>query len=131
MKPRLIHPVKVKICNVDKVETLYDEDFGEPISSDGVSGGDVIFGDPIDMLAQVRYFKRETIEEIAAGFQNIGDGYLIVYKEDFTKISVNAKITEIDGEVVDYYVIDTPPLAHYNSSNLRKIIFKSKDKGTD
>lgn len=121
MRPKLIHPIDVVLKNVDKSGTTYDDDFDEP-------SGDVVYGTAFTISGQVRLNKFNRFEGNITGFEYKGDGYVLVTKADATKIEINAMITTIDGESVEYYVLEKAPSAHYEHSNFKRIYFESKDK---
>ena len=121
MRPKLIHPVEVEICNISET-TAQDIDFKVPVS-------DVIHSTPIKVKAQVHYYKALFVEAVASGFQQKGDGYLLMDKADAAGIQWNAMISKIDGDAVEYYVRDFVPAIHYDHSKFKVLVFESKDKG--
>lgn len=119
MQPRLIHPVRVTLANPDMSATEINPRWGETES-------DIKYFPPITILAQVKLYAFDRIEAVANGFTLKGDGYLLVYPIIAELIEVNARISEMDGESVEYYVTERMPVAHYETASLWKVFFKGK-----
>lgn len=123
MQPRLIHPVRVTLANPDISAAEINPRWGE-------TEGEIKYFPPITVLAQVKLYALDRIEAAANGFTLKGDGYLLVYPIIAELIEVNARISEMDGKSVEYYVTEWMPVAHYETASLWKVFFKGKDKGT-
>jgi len=123
MKPKLIHPIEFEVQNINTSSTTYDNDFDEPT-------GAVVYETVQKLQGQVRYYEMNRVDATAAGFEYRGDGYLLIYEEDASKIKLMAKISKIDGKTVEYYVREIAPAAHYESSNFRRVYFEAREKGT-
>lgn len=122
MHARLIHQVKVEIQNIDHRQTVINKRWGEAETAK-------IYEPPIIIEAQVKYYTFDAITASANGFQQKGDGYILVYPEDAKKIEPGAYISMVEGVTVEYYVCEKMPVAHYDVASLWKVFFKSKEKG--
>jgi hypothetical protein len=121
IKPKLIHPVDVVFQNVDKLAMSYDADFREPT-------GSIVYGNSFTIKCQVKIFRQQRLEGNPSGFQYKGDGYVLMYRDDAARVKVNDKIVNIDGNDVEFHIIDKIPIVHYDNSNMTMVYFESKDK---
>lgn len=122
MKPRLIHPVTVKVKNVDTNATTYDADFDEPT-------GVVVYEAVQTLKAQVHFNRGLELEGKTTGFELRGDGYLLMERADADGVNINAVVTEIDGETVEHHVIEKRNAAHYATAHFTMVYFETREKG--
>ncbi len=128
MKPKLIHPVDVTITPFDSAATTLDpvlDDLEMPENANGEIEMDVQvkYKTPIEIKAQVKYNKFDEITGAPAGFESKGVGYILVDLETSKLLNKNDKITIIDGEAVEFYIIEEVPRVHYKKSNQKRIHF--------
>lgn len=124
MKPKLIHWVNVVIAKIDRSTTTYDADFDEPV-------GNVVYLTAKTIKAQIKYFQMKRVEATAAGFEQRGDGYILIDIDDEDKVDLLAKITKIGDDTLELYVREIAPAAHYEGANFRRVYFESREKGSD
>ena len=122
MKPRLIHPVTVKVKNVDTSATTYDPEYDEPT-------GAVVQAAEQTLKAQVKFNRGLELEGKTTGFQLRGDGYLLMKRADADGVDIGAVVTEIDGETVEHHVIEKTNAAHYATAHLTMVVFETREKG--
>jgi len=111
--PNLIHPVPITIQQLSKGDTLYDDDFREPIQQSVRTVSKVISG-------QVRWATSDDLSMTNSGPREGEAGYVLFRYRDLAAASVtlqqNDRFTKIGNEIVDVYVTRTQPLGHYPSA---------------
>jgi len=120
MKPRLIHPQRVTLKNVDFAHTSYDDVFMEAEEK-------VLYSAPFTFDAQVSFGSYKDAQARPYGWNEYGSGHLTVLPKTAERIAKGARITVINGRAVEYYVHDIEPMGHYEGATLWKIHFRSKD----
>lgn len=122
MIAKLIHPITVKLKNIDTGASTYDAEFDEPT-------GATVYEAELTIQAQVKFNRGKELEGVVPGFQLKGDGYLLMYRADADLVNVNALITEIDSDTVDHRVIEKTNAVHYDSAQMVMVVFETRDKG--
>lgn len=121
MKAKLVHPVQVNICPIDRSKTKYDADFQEPI-------GGVVYGSPVTITAQVRFDRLGTWEMVPGGGNPKSSGYLLV--DGDPDVNIGDKITGIGGRPTELYITEKRPTICYGGkAQMTKVFFESRDKG--
>lgn len=106
-----MHPVAVRLAQVDRDATAVDPDFGEPV-------GEVVRVD-VDLVAQVKLSKGPTLRQGAAGADPRADaaGHLVFEIDALTAagatLRVGDRITRIGAETVDFRVLALEDRAPY------------------
>lgn len=132
MQPNLIHPVPIEIQQIDRAQTIVDEDFDEEMES-------VARETTVTVPGQVRWraFKRATFGE--AGVEERADGYITMRPVDLravgiAQLQVNDKIVGIgSGDnkmVVNLFVVSQEPMGHYSDiagPGLIRVYFKDRN----
>jgi len=112
-QPNLIHPVPITIQQLVKDETLYDEDYREPVQQS-------VRTQSIEVPGQVRYGSSQELGVTTSGPKEGEAGYVLFRYRDLAAASVtlqqNDRFTKIGNEIVDVYVTRTQPIGHYPSA---------------
>ena len=123
MNPRLIHPVPVKYKNPDMTLTGWDDVLGEPT-------GDVTWKAEATVNGQVKIYSTTRVEATVAGFEQRGDGYVLMLIEDAVNVEKNAIITSLGGQACEYSVREKQNVVHYGTPRMVRVYFESKVKGS-
>ena len=124
MIAKLIHPITVKLKNINTGSSTYDAEFDEPT-------GAIVWQSELTLRAQVNFNRGQELEGVVPGFQTVGDGYLLMYRADAAQVDIGAMVTEIDSESVEHYVIKKTNAVHYDSAQMVSVFFETRDKGED
>ncbi len=124
MRPKLIHPVEVAICRVDRTATQFDPDFREPI-------GEIKYeSTPVTVKAQVKYDRFEALNMVPGGDSPQTSGYLLIEAEPPGGLNKGDKIISIAGISTELYVTEKRPGVHYGGrARMLKILFEAGDRG--
>lgn len=131
MQPNLIHPVPVEIQQIDRAQTVVDEDFGEEVENVARSA-------TVTVPGQIRWraFKRASFS--ARGLEEKADGYITFRPIDLraqgiTQLQAGDRIVGIGSGAnkmtVTLFVVNTEPLGHYSDiagPGLVRAYFKSR-----
>lgn len=109
VKPRLIHPIRVTLEQLDTTNTRYD-----PITREPIPGAARTIR---NLVAQIKWFTERELRGNDAGPQPESKGYLLFRRDDL----INAGITIQDGDKVVklghrdalLYITGTVPMGHY------------------
>lgn len=102
MKPRLIHPVTVRLFRRETAES--DPDFGE------VSAG---WKEPVEIKGQVAWGKFEALQPSGAGDRPQCDGHIVFYADEWAKLGgVKGDEVELEGSG-RLVIVEIAPKAHY------------------
>lgn len=112
--PNLIHPVDVKIEQIDKPSTFYDEDAREPIQQAARTTVVILKG-------QVRWTGQFDKESTDAGIKENESGYVLFRTTDLSAqsitLQVNDRVAQIGGRDMDSYLTRLEWLGHYPEVN--------------
>lgn len=109
--PNLIHPVPIRIQQIDSGETVYDDDLREPVQQSTRSAIVVVDG-------QVRWGLDKSYRSERRGAQEDSDGYVL-----FRYVDLEAKGITLNREDrflklgtldVDVYITSLRPEGHYD-----------------
>lgn len=135
MKPRLIHPQTIIVSPFDEANTTLDgviDDLELPENIDlEITEPDIKtkYKTPITIKAQVSYNDYNKLTGSPTGFELKGAGYILINKSDKSLLKINDRIDYIDGDAVEFYIIEGEPRAHYNSKNQYKMYFDYETQG--
>ena len=127
--PNLLHPVKIKVSPWEVSETVFDEDFKEPISQ-------AARADSVTILGQIKWTEKNAVTYNSGGVDLKSSGYIL-----FRFIDLNSKswapkrqdrITKIGHQNVELYVVSSKPNGHYldqNGASLLKVYFSDMNPG--
>jgi len=114
MQPRLPHPIKTTIQQIDVGETLYDEDTKEPI---GQSKRTAVFTIP----GQPNWSSKNYVTYDDGGTTLTSRGYILVRYVDMESVSYTPKrqdlITSIGHTAVHVFLMSSTPIGHYPHLN--------------
>lgn len=126
MIPRLLHPVPVTIEQIDRGETLYDEDAREPIQQAARKVSKTIPG-------QVKWFSQFDDKPTRAGTIENASGYVLFRQVDLTAYAVELatedRFSRIGTRDTDVYVVSLRPVGHYpdqGGHTMIKAFFKDR-----
>lgn len=127
--PRLIHPVKITIEPWAMSETIYDDDFREPISQAKRSASKEINGQP-------RWTTKDSVSYNSGGAVLQSTGFVLFRYVDLNSKNYTPKrqdrITSIGHMSVELYVVSSIPCAHYTDQNgaaFLKVYFSDMNPG--
>lgn len=119
MKPRLIHPVDVKIFR--RGETERDPDLG--VTAVG-------FREPVTLKGQVAWTKYEALTPAGAGDRPQTDGHIVFYAGEWEKTGAgkgDEMEIENSGRLV---IVEVTPRAHYGGVNHHVHVAFTRRRGT-
>lgn len=112
--PRLLHPVPVKVEQIDKATTVYDADAREPIQQAARKTEFTIPG-------QVKYGSSKEMIYGTGGVKESERGYVLFRQRDLNSrsvtLAVNDRITQVGTVPHDVYIARLEPLGHYPDFN--------------
>lgn len=124
--PNLIHPIDIHVEQWSEPETLYDDDFREPIQQAARTEIKVVKGQP-------KWDTKEGIEVTKGGVAETSAGYVLFRYTDLNKASIalklNDRIVKMGHLDVDVYIIGLRPMGHYpdqNGASLVKAFFADR-----
>lgn len=131
VSPRLIHPVRVILEQIDKSATAFNENAREPIRA--------VKRKRLELYAQIKWDTMDEPEARRAGMGLNNSGYFLVQLEDTVEkgIDINRgdKVVQIGSMVFeDLFVTGFQPMGHYQQgATLLKVVFKSRaeQRGSD
>ena len=129
MVPKLIHPVEIEILHlVDKSSIVFDNYYNEPEKKTNELYDE---NNKLVIKGQVHYYTYKNMQAKENGYDEIGDGYIIVDISYNGQIGFNDKIIKIAGLPVEFYLMDNShPIITYNGKHyFMKINFQSRNKG--
>ncbi len=108
--PRLLHPVKIVIEQLDESNTIYDEDTREPIKQ-----STRVLRDPID--GQVAWEIKDNVVLTEGGTRLDAKGYILFRYIDLNRENIilakQDKIIKIGWQEVNLYIVAFKPAGHY------------------
>lgn len=108
--PRLLHPVDVRIEQIDTASTVYDEDAREPIQQ-------AARATVVTVKGQAKYGTAQEAEYEAGGLRQGERGYVLFREKDLSAASltlnINDRFTKIGRVDHDVYISRLEPLGHY------------------
>lgn len=108
--PNLIHPVPIKIRQISKLTTHYDEDAREPIQHAARSVTKTVNG-------QVKWASQFKLGHTRAGATEKAAGYVLFRNVDLVAKSIvlqdNDQIIQIGTRDTDVYINELEPTGHY------------------
>lgn len=119
MKPRLIHPVDVKIFR--RGETGEDPDFGVIAAK---------FQEPVTLKGQVSWTRYEALVPTGAGDRPTCDGHVVFYADEWEETGArkgDEMEIEDSGRLV---VVEVRPRAHYGGKSRHVHVGFSRRRGT-
>lgn len=112
--PRLIHPTPVKIAQLDRSATVYDDKTREPI---GRAARDVV----VELEAQVWWKFIGKPEAQAGGVREDVKGYLLFRWGDLQDANITLKrgdrVVQVGDRVVNLFITYFEDMAHYTVFN--------------
>jgi hypothetical protein len=120
---RLIHPVEVVVRNIDTDASDFDKDFEE--------SGDIRYEAEFSVKGQVRFYQHKKTTAGSAGYEQIGDGYVLLHTADAEEVEINAEIVRIAGNACNYLTIEKRPCVHKGSSLMMRVYFEAPGKSTE
>lgn len=112
--PNLIHPVPVRIQQIVTGDTMYDEDFREPIQNSKRSTTIVVPGQP-------KFTDEGSLSISEGGVRPITDGHIIFRYIDLNRksitLSLNDRFVKIGHVVCDLYIVRLVPVGEYPEHN--------------
>lgn len=124
--PNLLHPVKVTLQQIDREQTIYDEETREPIQRVERKTDKTVNG-------QVRWGAEKALKPTEGGAQEDSEGYVLFryvdLKKNNIKLDLNDRIIKIGWQEHDLYITKLLPLAHYmdqNGATLVRAYFMSR-----
>jgi hypothetical protein len=112
--PNLIHPIDVKIQQINIAATIYDEETREPIQKAARSATTTVKG-------QILWGKSENLKASAGGSEEQADGYVLFrYKDLIAKsivLQLNDRFIKMGHVDTDVYITSIQPLGHYPDQN--------------
>ena len=127
--PNLLHPVLVKIEQIDKTNTVYDSKAREPIQQ----ANRKVF---VTIPGQVNWVRTESIQAQKGGIRETAQGYILFRKVDLDALNVvldyGDRILKIGHLDVELYVSDQEWQGHYadqNGGSLLRAYFQDRKPG--
>jgi hypothetical protein len=124
--PNLIHPIDVKLEQIDKASTFYDEDAREEIQI-------VNRASTVTLKGQVKWDFEMSLSAHKGGAGEDASGYVLFRFVDLDALSIEIKrgdrFVEFGGREANVYVIRTQPTATYddvNGATLLKAFFSDR-----
>lgn len=125
--PNLIHPIDVKIEQIDKASTFYDDDAREEIQ--------IVGRNPtITLKGQVKWDFEVSLKPGKAGASEDASGYVLFRFLDLDDAGIEIKrgdrFVEFGGRPANVYVVRTQPTATYddvNGATLLKAFFSDRE----
>jgi hypothetical protein len=112
--PNLIHPVDVKVEQISKAETFFDEDAREPVQHAARAA-------TVTLKGQVRWRGQFNLSAGVEGAELNADGYVLFRYIDLNAASVelqpNDRFVEIGGRETNVYIDRVEHLGHYPDVN--------------
>lgn len=112
--PNLLHKTNIVIQQIDKGDTIYDEDTREPVQQAHRTVNK-------DLKGQVHWGQADDLEPGAGGVQEESDGYVLFRYLDLDKkgiaLSPGDRIIKMGRLNTDVYLIKLQPMAHYEDQN--------------
>jgi len=111
--PNLIHPVPITIQQIDITETLFDEDYREPIQQSKRKTNIIVDG-------QIKWGMDDDLKMSRGGAQEKSDGYVLFRYVDLESASIvlrqNDRFIKLGTLEVDVYIIKLKPMGHYQDA---------------
>ena len=108
--PTLLHPVPITVQKLDKANTIYDDDYREPVQQAARAVSVVVPG-------QVAWFRGDVLKRTRGGIQEDSSGYVLFRYIDLERngltIELNDRFVKLGTLVVDVYVNKFEPCGHY------------------
>jgi hypothetical protein len=127
--PHLIHPVVVKIEQLQRSLSIVDDDFREPIQQ-------ARRGPVKSVLGQIKWSSDEQLEISSGGAREGADGYVLFRRHDLiaaglNEIHQNDRITSMGSggnvTLVDLYITRVQQMGHYpGGATLVRAWFKDR-----
>lgn len=109
--PNLLHPVPIKIRQLSRATTVYDDDAREPIQVVGRTAELTVSG-------QVRWYEQYRQEHTRVGTVEGASGYVLFRLADLAAQSITLQrqdqFIEIGGRATDVYVVSLEWVGHYD-----------------
>lgn len=132
IEPSLIHAIEIQVRRLDKVVTVYDPVYREPVSTGGPTYKAIE-----TVLGQVKWFSKEDLGPTPGGNDDESDGYFLMLKSDVDDLAGGAfqigdKVVNMDG--TNYindplYIVQPFKSGHYTAeAKLYKFFFRKRDK---
>ena len=108
--PNLLHPVPIVIEQLDQTNTVYDEDYREPVMQASHATSKTLPG-------QVKWGLDDELAMSVGGPSEKADGYVLFRYVDLNAQSVtlkqNDRFTKIGNVETDVYIVSLKPIGHY------------------
>lgn len=124
--PKLIHPVPILVETINEAQTVYDDDFREPIQHS-------VRNTETEVPGQVKWGSEDKFNPSRIGAEEDSDGYVLFRYKDLDAAGVtlkrNTRFTSIGGRATDVYVTRLQPQGHYQEfggPTLVKAYFKDR-----
>ena len=113
--PNLLHPIPIKISQIDEDETHYDNDAKEPVKIVQRKSEKIVQG-------QVKWFGDEKVDkQVDGNIREKADGYVLFRYVDLAFFGIDLKrgdkLTLISGINTDVRVVKLQPMGHYPTEN--------------
>ena len=125
--PNLLHPVPVQIQQIDKANTVYDDDYREPVQR-------VTRNTTATLQGQVAWAHDKRVQYTRGGNRYDADGYVLFRYVDLAnasiELAIDDKFISIGGLSVNVYIKHFQPMGHYpdiQGPTLLKAFFGDKD----
>jgi hypothetical protein len=109
-QPNLIHPVPIEIEQLDTANTIFDDDYREPVMQSKRKVKKKILG-------QVKWWSSGNLDFSEGGVQKEYTGYVLFRKIDLDAQSItitsNDRVISINGAPYELYIINPVPAAFY------------------
>ena len=126
VSPRLIHPVRVILDQIDKGSTAFNENAREPVRE--------VKRKRLEIQAQIKWDSMDDPEARRAGIGLNQSGYFLVQLEDVVEQGIEFhrgdKVVQIGPMVFeDLFVTGFQPMGHYQQgATLLKVMFRNRDE---
>ena len=128
--PRLLHPVPVEVEQLDRVETIVDEDYREPVQQ-------AVRGPRKTVPGQIKWTFDDQLRATLVGAEQEAQGYILFRRRELRAASLEIKQgdrfvkigTGANAVLVDLYVVGLRYEGHYPDQGgpaLVKAFFKDR-----
>jgi len=111
VQPNLIHPVPIKIQQLDVAETYYDDDYREPVQQAAHKNYAIVPG-------QIKWGSDDRLSATRGGAEEGADGYVLFRYVDLAKagitLKLNDRMIQLGKLDTDVYIIRLQPMGHYS-----------------